>query len=194
MLSIILSGSTDSYLFSHFHYDENQIFRIAFLRFSEHADAVQAMSDLNGYKLRDSVLKINPAIIRNSVQNAKLMKDRKEQSKIDTKKSVTTNGFVSEDAVVTQPSSSVPYRSPLSLPREMKTVLSVESWETESALSPTRTAGEKKKMYGQENSVIAMIKENRGYPIHVSNFPAGTTQVQWNLTFNSKDLIVNSQL
>lgn len=150
--------------------------RIAFLRFSKHADAVQAMSDLNGYKLRDSVLNINPAIIRNSVQNAKLMKDRKEQPKIDTKNSVTTNGFVSEDAVVTEPSSSVPYRSPLSLPREMKTVLSEESWETESALSPTRTAGEKKKMYGQENSVIAMIKENRGYPIHVSNFPAGTTQ------------------
>ncbi|PFX30902.1 Multiple RNA-binding domain-containing protein 1 [Stylophora pistillata] len=156
---------------------------IAFLRFSKHADAVQAMSDMNGYKLRGSVLKINPATEHGSVQNAKSSKERKEETKIDTKKqlnknSLIINGFASEDAVVTElrPSSSVKDKSPLSSPKELKTVLSEESWETESALLPKITAEEKKKIYKQENSAISVCKEIGGYPIHVSNFPAGMTQ------------------
>lgn len=168
-------------------YDINKIFRVAFLRFSKHADAVQAMSDMNGYKLRGSVLKINPATGYGSVQNAKSTKDRKEETKIDTKKklsknSLITNGFASEDAFVTElrPSRSVNDKSPLSSPRELKTVLSEESWETESALLPKITAEEKKKIYKQENSAISICKEIGGYPIHVSNFQAGMTQVELN--------------
>ena len=157
-------------------------FRFGFLRFSNHADAVRALSDINGYNLRGSVLKISPGI-----QSAKSCKGKKEEPKVVTKKNKNTtiaNGFASKDAVVTElkPSSSRNSKSPLSSPREMKTVTCMleESWETGSTLSPKMVAVENKKFFDQGNFVTCVNKEEEGFPVHVSNFPIGTKQVQWN--------------
>ena len=151
------------------------------MRFSNYADAVRALRDMNGYNLRGSTLRINPGIERNSQQNAKVSKDRKGELplKVDmakrNKSTVITNGFVDKNAVVTElkPGSSINMNSPL--PKEMK---KVENWETGSELSPKMFAGENKKFFSQDNFDSCVYKEDGGYPIHVSNFPSGTMQVK----------------
>ena len=43
---------------------------------------------------------------------------------------------------------------------------------------PKIEANENEKFFNQDNLVNCVCKEDGSYPIHVSNFPAGTTQVR----------------
>ena len=162
-------------------------FRIAFVRFSNYVDAVRALSDMDGYNLRGAKLKINPASERSTQHNAKGGKDKREESKMGRVKKnrnkPMTNGFVDKDSVVTElkPGSSLNNYLPSS-PEEMKTALSEESWETDGGLLPKTVAKENKKFFNQNNFVTCVNKEDGFYPIHVSNFPAGMTQVRLQLT------------
>ena len=161
-------------------------FRIAFVRFSNYVDAVRALSDMDGYNLRGAKLKINPASERSTQHNAKGGKDKGEESKMGRVKKnrnkPMTNGFVDKDSVVTElkPGSSLNNYLPSS-PEEMKTALSEESWETDGGLLPKTVAKENKKFFNQNNFVTCVNKEDGFYPIHVSNFPAGMTQVRLQL-------------
>lgn len=163
-------------------------FRIAFVRFSNYADAVQALSDMDGYSLRGTILKINPASERNAQQNAKGSKDKKEESKMDrvnkNRNKAMTNGFVDKEAVVTELKLGSSLNNSLPSPKEMKTALSEECWEIDGGLSPKMVAKENGKFFNQDNFVTRVNKEDGFYPIHVSNFPAGTTQVRLQIKYH----------
>ena len=156
-------------------------FRIAFVRFSNYADAARALSDMDGYSLRGAILQINPATERVAQQNAKGGKDKKDESKMGrvnkNRNKVLTNGLVDKGTVVTELKPGSSLNSSLPSPKESKTTLSEESWEIDGGLSPKIEANENEKFFNQDNLVTCICKEDGSYPIHVSNFPAGTTQV-----------------
>lgn len=158
-------------------------FRIAFVRFSNYVDAVRALSDMDGYNLRGAKLIINPASVRLTQQNAKGGKDKKEESKMSRVKKnrnkPMTNGLVDKDSVVTELKPGTSFNNSLPSPEEMKTAFSEESWETDGGLLPKMVAN--KKFFNQNNFVTCVNKEDGFYPIHVSNFPTGTTQVRLQL-------------
>lgn len=152
------------------------------MRFSNHADAVRALSDMDGYSLRGVILTVNPGTERTAQQNAKVSKDKKDDSKGDgaTKNKTTTvvNGFVDNRAVVKEVKPGSSKDSTLPSPQESKTVAQVESWKTDGRLSPKTQTVEKKKFFSQDNYGDCINAEGGSYPIHVSNFPVGTTQVK----------------
>lgn len=157
-------------------------FRAAFVRFSSYADAVRALSDMDGCILRSAKLTINPATERGSQQNTKVSTNQKEDSNGDgAKKNKNTatamvNGFVDKKAVVQEVKPGNNKDSTSSSPsKEIKAVAQAESWETDSGLSPKVTAVENKKYFSYDS----FTNEGDGkYPIHVSNFPVGTTKVK----------------
>lgn len=161
-------------------------FRIAFVRFSNYADAVRALSDMDGYILRGAILEINPATERLAQQNAKGGKDKKNESKMGrvnkNRNKTMTNGLVDKEAIVTDLKRGSSLNSSLPSPKERKTALSEESWEIDGGLSPKiAEANETEKFFNQDNLVPCVYKVEGFYPIHVSNFPAGTTQVRLQL-------------
>lgn len=152
------------------------------MRFSNYADAVRALSDMDGYSLRGVMLKMNPATERMSQQNAKGGKDKKDESKMGrankNRAKTMINGFVDKEAVIAELKPGSSLNNSLPSPKEMKTPLSEESWETDGGLSPKLVVGENEKFFNQDNFDTCVYKEDGFYPIHVSNFPAGTTQVR----------------
>ena len=152
------------------------------MRFSNYADAVRALSDVDSYNLRGAILKISPATERIAQQNAKGGKVKKDESKMGrvnkNRNKTMTNGLVDKEAVVTELKPGSSLNSSLPSPKEMKTAPSEESWEVDGELSPKMIAKENKRCFNQDNFVTCIYKEDGLYPIHVSNFPAGTTQVR----------------
>ena len=149
-------------------------------------DAVRALSEMDGYSLRGVLLEINPATERLSQRNAKGGKDKKDESKMGrvnkNRNKTMTSGFVDKEAVVTELKPGSSLNNSLPSPKETKTVLSEESWEIDGVLSPKMVAKENEKFFNQDDFVTCVNKEDGFYPIHVSNFPAGTTQVRLQLT------------
>ena len=160
-------------------------FRIAFVRFSNYADAARALADMDGYSLRGAILKMNPATERVAQQNSKGGKDKKDESKmgrVNKKRNKTmTNGFADKEAVVTELKPGSSFNNSLPSPKEMKTALSEESWEIDGGLSPKTRAKGNEEIFNKDNFVTSVHNVDGFYPIHVSNFPAGTTQVRLQL-------------
>ena len=157
------------------------------MRFSNYADAVRALSDMDGYSLRGALLQINPATERMTQQIAKGGKDKKDESKMGrvnkNRNKTMTNGLVDKEAVVTKLKPGSSLNSSLPSPKERKTALLEENWEIDGGLSPKIEANEIEKFFNQDNLVPCGYNDLEGfYPIHVSNFPARTTQVRLRLS------------
>ena len=139
------------------------------MRFSNHAVAVQALDEMNGYKLKGFSLLINPGIERSS----KVSKDAVETAK--KKKNIQASESTLENKELTTVNS-IKSTSPST---EAKTIASAENWETDGGLLSPKADALKDKFFGsQENLAAHIFHMDGGYPIHVSNFPAGTSQVR----------------
>ena len=139
--------------------------RAAFVRFSNRGVAVQALDEMNGYKLKGYNLIINPGIqvSKDAVEPV----ERKEN--IATPKSALENKDLSTVNSIKQTSPST----------QTQTVASAENWEAEGGLlSPKAGAGKDKFFGSQENLAAYVFQMDGGFPIHVSNFPPGTSQVR----------------
>jgi len=140
---------------------------------------------MDGYSLRGAILKINPATERLAQQNSKGGKDKKDESKMGrvnkNRNKTMTNGIVDKVAVVTELKPGSSFNNSLPSLKEMKTALSEESWEIDGGLSPKTVAKGNEEIFNKDNFVTSVHNEDGVYPIHVSNFPAGTTQVRLQL-------------
>lgn len=143
--------------------------RAAFVRFSNHGVAVQALDEMNGYKLKGYSLIINPGIQRSSKVSKDAVEPAEKKENIATPKSALENKDLSTVNRIKQTSPST----------QTQTVASAENWEAEAGLlSPKAGAGKDKFFGSQENLAVYVFQMDGGYPIHVSNFPPGTNQVR----------------
>lgn len=163
------------------------------MRFSNYADAVQALGEKDGYNLRGCSLIINPAYERGTLKNMKDSKDKKEGSKDrGTKRNKNTtmvNGIENNKTFVNKvakPGSTMD--SSLSSPKENRTVAQAESWETDGWLSPKTPPAENMKFFSQDDVASCVNEEDGSYPVHVSNFPVGTTQVKLKIESGARTL------
>ena len=139
------------------------------MRFSNHGVAIQALDEMNGYKLKGYSLIINPGIERSSKASKDAVEPAEKKENIATSKSALENKDLSNVNSIKQTSPST----------QTQTVASAENWETEGGLLSPKAGAVKDKFFGsQENLAPYIFQMDGGYPIHVSNFPAGTSQVR----------------
>lgn len=157
-------------------------FRVGFVRFSNYADAVRALGEMDGYNLRGFSLIVNPATQRGTLQNTKDSKGKKEDSKDrGTKKNKNTamvNGIENNKTLVKDTKLGSSIHSSLSSPKENRTVVQAESWETDGWLSPKTPPAGNMKFFSQDDIASRVHEEDGSYAVHVSNFPVGTTKVK----------------
>ena len=155
----------------------SQLSRAAFVRFSNHTDAVTALSEMDGYNLQGFSLIINP----DNERPTKASKAGGEECKVEATKK-KENNFLNETSNSVMENKEVNSGKSMKNPStsrkvETKTVAAAENWESEGKLWSPKSESANNKFFGQDNLAENVFKMNCGYPIHVSNFPPGSSQV-----------------
>ena len=136
--------------------------RIALARFSDHQGAVAALKEVDGFNLKGCSLKVTPAIKQPAQAQQKLkgsaMKIQENERTFKKESELSTSGKNDN--------------GPLPLMR--LAVANPENWEQDGGWDKVA----RDKLIGKEDLESCVVKINNGYPIHVSNFPAGTNQVK----------------
>ena len=136
--------------------------RIAFARFSNHQDAVAALKEVDGFNLKGCTLIVSPEIKQQAQAQQKLKGSA-------AKKQENERTFKKESELSTSGKND---NGPLPLMR--LNVANPENWEQDGGCDKVA----RDKIIGKEDLESCVVKVNDGYPIHVSNFPAGTNQVK----------------
>ena len=132
--------------------------RVAFVRFSKAEDAFKALDEMDGFNFKGNSLIVNPAVQESAKGGKKpmeLAKKKKENRTTLKKENVELASVKNETTALTL---------------NKQTSIPAENWEKEGGLS---------KAAGSQDELESYVVESLGgYPIHVSNFPAGTGQVR----------------
>lgn len=130
--------------------------RVAFVRFSKAEDAFKALDEMDGFNFKGNSLIVNPAVQESAKGGKKpmeLAKKKKENRTTLKKENVELASGKNETTALTL---------------NKQTSIPAENWEKEGGLS---------KAAGSQDELESYVVESLGgYPIHVSNFPAGTGQ------------------
>ena len=133
---------------------------------------------MDGFNLKGFSLIINPATERLS----KVSKDdtelaKKKEKAADLKSTLENKELTSVNSIKST--------SPLTK-CQPSTVVPAERWDSDTGLRIPKAQADGEAFFSQEEFAGRVFKMNNGYPIHVSNFPAGTNQVSCALVTPAK--------
>lgn len=129
---------------------------------------------MDGYSLRGFSLIINSVTERLS----KVSKDDTELAKKKVKAADSKSTLENKELT---PVNSIKSTSPQTKCHS-STVVPADNWHSDTGVRTPKAQADGDTFFNQEELAGRVFKMNRGYPIHVSNFPAGTNQVSYALT------------
>ena len=144
--------------------------RVAIVRFSQYGDAVKALHEMNGFILQGFKLIVKAGIEKKAQVNKNMdsiNSDLKKENEVAKSCDAVENRRINLSNDQGKPMQANP--------NEADIRLSVENWETDIHSSSLKNRTDTDMLALYEERYIK--KEDGGYPIHVSNFPAGTTEV-----------------